>query len=203
MSRALWRTRLLPLAGLAAASSVFAQGTPGVSVTSLQACAAIETPNARLACYDQLAGRTAPVAAVSAPASPPAAPPARAAAPATTSAASAPPVAVSAAPIVPPATPAPGTPPAAAAPSKQSFGLYAAEHPTVYTTTALTATVIALGVAPNGRPTITLDGGQLWELDNSDPLLSKGDSVTIKRATFGSFLLTTSTGRSHRVHRLQ
>jgi predicted methyltransferase len=111
------------------------------------------------------------------------------------------PPAASAVPTAPAAA-APGAPPAAQVP-KESFGLYTAEHPTVYTATTATGTVIALGVAPNGRPTITLDGGQLWELDNADPLLNKGDTVTIKRATFGSFLLTTSTGRSHRVHRLQ
>lgn len=73
----------------------------------------------------------------------------------------------------------------------------------MYTQTTQTGTVIGFGVAPNGRPTVTLDGGQVWELDNADPLLAKGNSVTIKRASLGSFLLTTSTGRTHRVHRLQ
>jgi hypothetical protein len=60
-----------------------------------------------------------------------------------------------------------------------------------------------VGVAPNGHSIVTLDGGQLWELDEADPLLATGDSVTIKRAALGSFLMTTGSGRIHRVRRLR
>jgi hypothetical protein len=95
------------------------------------------------------------------------------------------------------------TPASPAAPPKESFGLYAAEHPAAPNPEELlTATVVGLGVNANGRPTVTLDGGQLWELDDSDPLLANGDSVTIKRAALGSFLMTTPSGRTHRVHRV-
>jgi hypothetical protein len=200
-----WGVCLLPLAGLGAATLTAAQGT-SVSTTALKACAAIAAPNERLSCYDQLAGRAGAVVSVSPPAAtaplagaPTVAAPVSAGspvsgpAPATTSAAA--PAAAT--------TTAIAAPPAAAQAPKESFGLYAAEHPTVYTQTAQTGTVIGFGVAANGRPTITLDGGQVWELDNADPLLSTGNSVTIKRASLGSFLLTTSTGRTHRVHRLQ
>jgi hypothetical protein len=99
------------------------------------------------------------------------------------------------APLVAPASPA--------APPQESFGLHAAEHPAAPKPAAsLTATVLVLGVSANGRPTVALDGGELWELDGPDPLLANGDSVTIKRSALGSFLMTTPTGRMHRVHRL-
>lgn len=100
----------------------------------------------------------------------------------------------------PPAT-ATATP---AVPAKESFGLYAAEHPAAPPPTASLAAIVAgLGVSATGYPTVTLEGGQVWELDGADPLLASGDSVTIKRAAFGSFLMTTAKGRTHRVHRLR
>jgi hypothetical protein len=51
--------------------------------------------------------------------------------------------------------------------------------------------------------TVTLEGGQLWELEDADPLLAAGDTVTIARASFGSFLLETPSKRSHRARRLR
>ncbi|HUX74075.1 MAG TPA: hypothetical protein VMV25_09330 [Steroidobacteraceae bacterium] len=50
---------------------------------------------------------------------------------------------------------------------------------------------------------MTLEGGQLWELYDADPLLAIGDLVTIHRAALGSFLMYTPTGRRHRVERLR
>jgi hypothetical protein len=86
----------------------------------------------------------------------------------------------------------------------ESFGLYATEHPRAPRPAAsLTARVVGLGVSANGRPTVELEGGQLWELDGSDPVLANGDAVTITRAAFGSFLLRTDKGRTHRVRRLR
>ena len=68
----------------------------------------------------------------------------------------------------------------------------------------LTRKVVALGASASGRQTVALEGGQIWELeDAADPLLTDGDTVTITRAAFGSFRLTTSQGRPHRVRRLQ
>lgn len=100
------------------------------------------------------------------------------------------------------APPAVSAPPPAPAP-KESFGLHAAEHPAVPLAAALTARVVGLGVSANGHPTVALEGGQLWELDDADPLLANGDSVTISRAALGSFLMTTPGRRTHRVHRLR
>ncbi len=43
----------------------------------------------------------------------------------------------------------------------------------------------------------------MWEYqDDPDPLLSIGDSVTIKHGTLGSFLLLTPAKLSHRVRRI-
>jgi hypothetical protein len=145
-----------------------------VPESALHACAAISTPGERLACYDQLAGRASALPTASAPAATPQPSPGVAA----------------------PASPAP--------PPKGSFGLYHAEHPAAPPPAAsLTAKVVGIGATASGRPTVALEGGQLWELDGPDPLLANGDSVTIQRASFGSFVMTTPTRRTHRVHRLR
>ena len=95
----------------------------------------------------------------------------------------------------------PASPPAA---PKESFGLYAAEHPAPpQPAAALTAKIVGLGASANGHPTVALEGGQLWELDGPDPLLATGDVVTISRAAFGSFLMSTPSGRTDRLHRLR
>jgi hypothetical protein len=111
-----------------------------------------------------------------------------------------PPKGASAAPTAPAAASAP-----AAAASPESFGLSAAEHPHAPTppAAALSAKVAGLGSSARGRVTVSLEGGQLWELDDADPLLGAGDSVTIRRAAFGSYLMTTPDGRTHRTHRLK
>jgi hypothetical protein len=67
----------------------------------------------------------------------------------------------------------------------------------------LTAKATALLVRPNGHQSVTLEGGQQWEIDSSDPLLAQGDSATIKRALLGSFMLKTPTGRTYRAYRIQ
>jgi hypothetical protein len=63
--------------------------------------------------------------------------------------------------------------------------------------------VIAFGRHADGKPTVALEGNGLWELDDTDSLLAVGDLVTIKRSALGSFMLTTPTKRTHRVHRLR
>jgi hypothetical protein len=62
---------------------------------------------------------------------------------------------------------------------------------------------VEVGTSVGGHMTVTLEGGQLWELlDDVDPLLAAGASVTIVRAALGSFLMQTPSKRSHRVRRL-
>lgn len=172
--------RILPLAAMSAAALASGQVVSAPRSTgALRACASIDAPAERLACYDRLAGRvTAPQSAPPAPTGPATASAARAAAPA-------------AAPAAPPAPDA-------------SFGLYAAEHPAPPKPAAeLALKVVALGANADGDPTVTLEGGQLWQLDDPDPLLAVGDRVTIHRAAFGSFLMFTPTNRRHRVRRLR
>lgn len=200
MRRRLGNLPLLPLMGLGVAAAS-AQGVSGAgTVGAFKACAEIVAAAERLACYDQVAGRapspaapvspprSSPGAAAIAPARPPGTAPTTASVGTSTSAPSA--------AVAAPAPPGP--------PPKEAFGLYAAEHPhaVVDATPSLTALVIGFGMSPNGHPTVTLEGGALWELDNSDPLLKTGESVIIKRAALGSFLMTTPTGRTHRVRRL-
>jgi hypothetical protein len=175
--RVILGTLILPTA---AAAEPAAGSPPG-----LQACALIAADAARLACYDRLAGREAS-AAVTVPAAP--------ASPASSAPAPAP-----AAASVTAAAPA-----AAPAPPKESFGLYAAEHPAPPPAPkAMEARVVALGTGANGQMTVTLEGGQLWELLDPDPLLAVGDTVTITRASLGSFMLQTPTRRLHRARRLR
>lgn len=163
----------------------------------LAACGAIQDAAQRLACYDRLAGR--PVAATPAPA--PAATPAPHAAGAPVAAAPAAPPAA-ATPTQPSAAPAPVRPQAPA--DAKSFGSYTAEHPaTPAVPQTLTAAVTALGKTIDGKPTVTLEGGALWLLDEADPLLAVGDTVTISRGVLGSFLLRTQSQRLHHVQRIR
>jgi hypothetical protein len=92
-----------------------------------------------------------------------------------------------------------------AVPSKKSFGLYSVEHPAPPPPYEflITAKVIALGNNSRGHSTVTLEGDQVWELDSADPVLASGETVTVKRGTLGSFILTTAAGRLHRVHRIR
>jgi hypothetical protein len=60
-----------------------------------------------------------------------------------------------------------------------------------------------MGKTIDGQPTVTLEGGALWLLDEVDPLLAVGDTITIKRGVFGSFLLETATRRVHHVRRIR
>jgi hypothetical protein len=162
----------------------------------LQACASIGADADRLACYDRLAGRVAQSAdAQRAKASPAAAVPAVAATPA--------PVAVLPVAAASSAAPVPVTP---VPPPKESFGLYEAEHPQpipVAAAVSLEARVVALDRTADGRMSVSLEGGAVWELDEADPLLAIGETVTITRAAFRSYIMHTPTRRTHRTRRLR
>ena len=51
--------------------------------------------------------------------------------------------------------------------------------------------------------TVVLENGQTWAFIEPDPRLRPGDSVTIKHASLGSFLMLTPSRRSYRVERVK
>jgi hypothetical protein len=185
------RTALL-LAALGPTAAAVAQN-------ALEECAAISSAAERLACYDHLAGRAGTSVAKPAAATPPAAAAPTAIAAPVPNAAPAP--AATATAPAPAQAPDAATPPAAL--PKDSFGLYAAEHPAPPPSAAeLSARVTAFGVSETGRMTVALEGGAVWELADADRLLAIGDTVDIRRAALGSFLMVTPSKRMHRVRRL-
>jgi hypothetical protein len=177
------RIAAIPLAGLGlftGMQSLGEQAPPAVSPAALASCAAIGDPGQRLDCYDRLAGRAPAPRGAAAPIAAP-----------RNSAGGVPPAATPAATAAIPAAP-------------QSFGLYAVEHPQPAVQPALAAKVISIGSNAGGHSTVTLEGGQLWELlDDPDPILAEGQMVTIRRAALGSFIMTTASKRTHRVHRMR
>jgi hypothetical protein len=86
-----------------------------------------------------------------------------------------------------------------------AFGLEAAEETRrSYSLKSIDARVTSLQPALRGQTAVELDNGQLWLLlDGPDPLLGDKSVVRIKRAAFGSFLMITNTGQTHRVHRIR
>jgi hypothetical protein len=182
------------VAGLGVALPAISQS----SSNELNTCAAIQTQGERLACYDKLAGREATSSPT--PATHPSASSAPTAAASSGTKKQTPAASAGPDPVPAPATastPPPGTP--------EAFGLYKAEHPAAATSPVETVTgkVVDLKYDTYGRETISLEGGAVWQLAGSDAILAKGDEVTIKRASMGSYLMTTSAGRQHRVKRLR
>jgi hypothetical protein len=175
---------LLTALGLTAVTSA-ARGDPHAAAVpqgALQTCASLAADADRLACYDRLAGRSVPGAAAQA-------------------------ASASATATAPPAVPLPAVAASSAAPAPppaEAFGLYEAEHPKppVAAAASLEARVTALGASGSGRVTVSLEGGAVWELDGPDPLLAVGETVTVARAAFGSYIMHTPSHRTHRVRRL-
>jgi hypothetical protein len=181
------RRTALTLAIAAALAAVGTARAAGGPQEDLAACGAIADPTERLACYDRVAGRPATPAAPAAGA----------------------PKAAQPVPVVP-ALPAAAPAQAATQPAQvqgaaaaASFGAYQTEHPVTHVAESLTARVSAMGKTIDGQPTVTLEGGALWLLDEVDPLMAVGDTITIKRGVFGSFLLETATRRVHHVRRIR
>ena len=163
----------------------------------LTQCSSIANTAERLACYDRLAGRASAKAPPSSPA---------AVAPAAASAAAP----VNAAPVA--AAPAAATPMPAAASTAHDFGLSkvqkeradGAASSSPAEIKSITARVAGFRKGPSGRPRVLFDNGQTWEYEeDGDYLLAIGDSVTIRRASLGSFLLVTPSKLVHRVRRIR
>jgi hypothetical protein len=145
----------------------------GARADSLADCRAVADPAARLACYDALRG--APLPASPAP----------------------PPVPPAAGGSTPPST-APAPVPATAPDPESLFGLDAtATAATLGAVVAvtppdrLTATVTAVERTTDGKLLLTLANGQAWrQVDSRAAAVAAGATVQIRRAAFGSYLLS-------------
>jgi hypothetical protein len=176
------------LALLCATTAARADSPPAES-SGLVRCAGIAAPAARLACYDALAGRAPDSAAATADLSAPAA---THHAPAHASAATANAQAAL----------------AAAAADPANFGLdmaHVERVPDAPTSVRGEVKSVSQGGGAGGRGTVQLDNGQVWQFTESgaDGRVQVGDTVTIKRAALGSFLLVPPSKRSFHVRRIR
>lgn len=175
------------------------------------ACAAVDDPATRLACYDEAFPRPE-VAASDTPAAGGA--PAQSAAPASTPAPA--PASAAAAAASAAASPAPAAAeapaPVKAAPDASEFGLSEAqlrardpERSRAAGPDQIEARVVGLDFRATGERVITLDNGQVWlqtEVTVRGPLKA-GDTVRIRKAALSSFQLVTPGRVALRVRRLE
>jgi len=174
-----------------AASATFAETPP-------QSCTKIADDSHRLACYDSAFGYT------------PAAP---AAASSRTEAATASPPAGVATTTAPQAAPTAAVASAAAAASPavertEDFGLTQQaqrDRAGVLTVESISATVTSVDRNTADRLVVSLDNGQVWQQSESSSQIriKPGDTVTIKRAALGSFMLVTVRNGSTRAKRIK
>ncbi len=154
-----------------------AAAAPTVTVGELTRCAQITAIDQRLACYDTLA---ASKMATSVPA-PAAAKPGPAAAAGAGAAATAVPV--------PPPAPTGG------------FGMSTHVAPVEQSVQQVNAHVINGGVDRQGNVYVALDNGQTWSYVDRDGPPENGSEVEIRRASLGSYLLTTPNHHTFRAQR--
>lgn len=164
-------------------------------VADISRCASVADRDARLACYDELGSRYSPTRGTPPAPAQPTPPNVRPEAPVAARAPAAQPQPVAA------------QQPASPAESREQFGLKPNQLPkdpeAPKKLTAIEGVVSGFGHAPNGHQVVRVDNTQSWELlQDADPLLAPGDKVSIRRALLGSFIMTTPTGREHRVKRL-
>ncbi len=66
----------------------------------------------------------------------------------------------------------------------------------------LTATVTAVALGPQGELVLTLGNGQVWVQRQAASLqVNVGETVTIRKAALGSYMMSTASGRATRVRR--
>lgn len=159
---------------------------PAVPAAQLARCAVIAAAAQRLSCYDALAASVLPARAAGASGA--AAHSGAAAARSDTAAASG-----AAAP----------SDAAAAGSDASSFGLPPPQLALAQGPSSIHASLREVTANPYGDTVIQLDNGQLWKVEQSDAPLWPGESVTIRRAALGSFLMVTSDRHSYRVERLR
>lgn len=154
---------------------------PAGSAADVARCAAITTPDERLACYDALvcAGIAAAderLACYDALAKP--------------------------RPSRPQTDPADAARRESGGTDVKGFGLSKRQLPvTPEGPQLIKALVTQVSVNRLGNVFLSLDNGQSWTFHDPDALLRSGDAVTIRRAALGSFLMTTPSRHTYRVQR--
>jgi len=182
MSRCAARRPFGVLFGALQLSAVAHAGST-VSTAELTRCAAITGANERLACYDSLAHRVLPSAA-----------------PAAASAAA--PAAIAAGGAAAAAAAAPAAPSASVA-KAQDFGLTRHQETAPDQPDLIKAVVKQLTGDRQGNLYVQLDNAQTWTFNAQDTLLRVGDTVTIKRAALGSYLVVLPDHHSYHAKRVQ
>ncbi len=171
------KVRMMLLVALAAIARTAA--AIEIDAAELSRCAAITPADQRVTCYDKLA--TAALSHANATTAAPSGP----AAPAVAATQPPPP------PVVNPNDPA-------------NFGLSQrqlkidSQGPST-----IKAVVSQMTEDRSNNVYLVLDNGQTWGFIEPDPRLRPGDSVTIKRASLGSFLMVTPSRHSYRVQRIK
>jgi len=175
--------------GLAAGlSGPASQAAAAASIESgMSQCAAIAEAEARLACYDHLAGRAPSHGQAS-----------------VADRAAATPSAATAAQATPTPAPAPAPPVVDFATATRNFGLSAAQlHTADQGPQSIEAHITKIIVDQNRRGTVVLDNGQTWVLLDGEMLMDTGEAVTISRAALGSFMLKSASHHSYHVRRVR
>lgn len=160
---------------LAQLGSVPASAIDPPSATDIAHCVAIAASDARLSCYDTLAGRSHELGSTVTPLVKTIA--------ATTSAPR----------------------PAPLSDGRNFGLMPAQLNPVITGPSAIKAQIAKITASRVGYPIIVLDNGQTWTFNEiaEDARLGPGDSVTIAQAALGSFLLKTASRRSYHVRRIQ
>ena len=167
--------------------------------TELDHCVAIASSEARLACYDKLAGRSADGTGTRAM---PAPTPAASRAPAREIPPAAGPSAVATTAPAPSIAATAEPDPAVAA---QNFGLSSAQlRSAPHGPQSIEARITQVGVDRGLRSYAVLDNGQTWLSTDGSMELDSGENVIIKRAALGSFMLVSTTSKhSYHVRRIR
>ena len=168
---------LLPLGLAGRGPCVAGAAPPAVDPAEFARCSRIEAADERLACYDALGRSLEPSPVPSASPSPAA--------------------------NKAPAADESSAQAATAAGGVNAFGLTRHERPAAAGPDLIRAQVAAVRTDRLGKAHVRLDNGQVWSLSAPDVLLRAGEAVTIRRASLGSFLMTTPAHRTYRVQRTE
>ena len=199
MNRAGRAVLLTVAVGLPGLAPMVAKAADPAATVEWGQCSAISAADARLACYDTLAGRAtvgaAPkIAAVGAAAVPA---PIPATAPAVSPAAKPAPTIAATTPLPPPVP----------TEDPRNFGYSATQLITpeqkAGIVQAIEAHVAQVATDQLRSRYVALDNGQTWISTSGDMNLSVGEAITIKRAALGSYMLISASHDSYHVRRVR